>query len=158
MRLYFLRHGLADRSAWSGDDYLRPLTPEGHERMEREGRSMKNLRVEVDVLLSSPLTRALQTAEIAAKHLGVEVTVDERLGFGFGRQAIRDVIAEHKGAQAIMFVGHEPDFSSAVSSLTGGDVVCKKGSLARIDLYDTSAPAGELVWLLQPRVLARRID
>lgn len=152
MILYFLRHGLAgDRDAWQGDDLERPLTKKGVLHMERTAKAFRKMGVKVDAILSSPLKRAVQTAQIAAETLDMEVTLDERLGYGFGIEALSLIVAEHPQAEALMLVGHEPDFSSTVSALTGGsDILMKKGGLARVDLKEGSELKGRLVWLLPP--------
>jgi len=156
-RLYFLRHGLADRSAWNGSDYERPLTPTGRDRMIHEAKSMANLNLSLELILTSPLARAYQTAEIVAEQLDLieHLQVEERLGLGFGSADLAATLAENSSAEHIMLVGHEPDFSLTISEITGGgDIVCKKGSLARIDLFSSEPPAGQLVWLIPPKVLA----
>ena len=153
MILYFLRHGLAgDREAWQGDDQERPLTKKGVLQMKRTAKAFKKMGVKADAILSSPMKRAVQTAEIAAKTLEVDVILDERLGYGFGKEALSLLIAEHPQANSLMLVGHEPDFSSMVSALIGGgDIMMKKGGLARVDLKEGSELKGQLVWLLPPK-------
>jgi phosphohistidine phosphatase len=157
MKIFFLRHGLADRSAWNGDDFERPLTEYGKERMVREAETIRKLNLGLDAILTSPLVRAYQTAEIVAEELGMLdlFAVDERLSPGFGPSDLKEIIDDHESAEVIMVVGHEPDFSYTISYLTGGgNVVCKKGSLARVDLVDAGPLAGELVWLIPPKALA----
>jgi phosphohistidine phosphatase len=159
VRLFFLRHGLADRSAWDGPDYARPLTEMGVKRMAREAAFIEKLKPKLDYIVSSPLTRALQTAQIVAERLGMgdRLIEDERLAPGFNIHELSGVIQALPQVNAIMLVGHEPDFSTTVSGLIGGgEVVCKKGSLARIDLYDTVNLKGELVWLVPPKALAMK--
>ena len=157
MRLYFLRHGRADRDAWSGTDFARPLTAEGVARLERTAVRLARLGLRPDAILTSPLVRARQTAEIAAAGLGREdrLREDDRLAGGFGPDALAAILADHADAAELLLVGHEPAFSETVGALTGGDVTCKKGSLVRVDLHATAPPAGTLVWLLPPRLLAR---
>jgi phosphohistidine phosphatase len=157
MRLYFLRHGLADRSAWSGADFDRPLTPRGKERMFVEAEFISKLDLGLDLILTSPLTRAYQTAEIVAEHLGYldRMEIDDRVSPGFGRADVAEIINDYPQAESIMFVGHEPDFSMTIESLIGGgSIVCKKGSLARVDLTGMGFLSGELVWLIPPKALA----
>jgi phosphohistidine phosphatase len=158
MILYFLRHELADnRSDWTGDDRKRPLTKEGKERMSRSARTLAALDLKLDAILTSPLTRARQTAEIAAQELELEdrLVEDGRLGPGFGVEAISEIVKEYPKAKALLLVGHEPDFSNTVSALTGGsEIVFKKGGLSRVDLDDMSGLRGQLVWLIPPKVLA----
>jgi phosphohistidine phosphatase len=157
-RLYFLRHGLADRAAYTGtDDRLRPLTAEGVARMEAEAATLARLGLNCDVIVTSPLTRCRQTADIAAAALGTNdrVVEDPRLAPGFDMEELAGILADHGGSDVLLLVGHEPDFSWVVSALTGGsDIVFKKGGLARVDLMPGSPPAGNLVWLVPPKILA----
>ncbi len=156
MRLYFLRHGLADRSAWHGPDDLRPLTPRGVQRMQAEARTLAALGIAPTAVLTSPLQRALQSAQITARSLGIVAQTDPRLAPGFDLVALYAILRQYAGADSLMLVGHEPDFSLTIGALIGGgSVVCKKGTLARVDLHTLDPPRGTLVWLLPPKVLAR---
>ena len=157
MILYFLRHGLADRSEWDGPDNARPLTEKGKQRMAQEARFMARLNLNLDYVVSSPLTRAFQTAQIVAGQLGMEdkLIEDERLSPGFGIYELQELIQALPQVNAIILVGHEPDFSTTIGDLIGGgDVTCKKGSLARVDLHDMAKLKGERVWLIPPKALA----
>ncbi len=162
MQLYFLRHGLAeDREQWTNNDDQRPLTAKGKKRMAKEGKRMKELGIEPNIILTSPLVRAKQTAEIAAEQLDLEnkVKEDARLGPGFAVPAVKEILSEYRDAGSIMLVGHEPDFSETVGSLVGsGRVVCKKGGLALVELEQLDSLQGELVWLLSPSLLADDCD
>jgi phosphohistidine phosphatase len=154
MQLYFLRHGLADRDKWSGSDFERPLTDEGAARMKREAKAMESMGLELDRLLSSPLTRARQTADIVARRLDKEVVEDDRLAGGFDLRALEKILQRCKSGERIMLVGHEPSFSDVIGTLVGdADVVCKKGSLARVDIFSLSPMRGRLVWLIPPKAL-----
>lgn len=158
MRLFFLRHGLADHSEWDGDDYLRPLTPKGINRMKKEAVTISKLNLGLNAIHTSPLTRAYQTAEIVANELQMLDTfhVDDRLSPGFGRLALQSITRDYAADERVMLVGHEPDFSLTIEALIGGgSIVCKKGGLARVDLYHAGILDGELVWLLPPKILAR---
>ena len=105
MKLLFLRHGLADRSAWSGSDYERPLTPRGKERMRAEAETIASLDLGLDAILTSPLTRASQTAEIVADQLGLldRLIEDDRAFYltfdnkEVGRVIARPFIGESEG-------------------------------------------------------------
>lgn len=183
MQIYFLRHGPAgSRMEWSGDDDARPLTDEGKARMTREAAVLQKLGVAPAVILTSPLARARQTAEIVAARLGSPdfVVCDERLSPGFGPRDLADILGDHRGVSSVMLVGHEPDFSLTIGEFVGGGrVALKKGGLARVDVGAAPATAGggefsavgahdvspvgaadvspahaQLVWLLPPSVLA----
>jgi len=159
MILYFLRHGLAyERGEWLGDDSLRPLTEKGLERMRQEAQVLANLDLELDAILTSPFTRALQTAQIVADHLKLtdRLVEDNRLTPGFGLDELTEILTVFPQAQGLMLVGHEPDFSETISALIGGgEIVCKKGGLARVDLQNITTLAGQLEWLIPPGILTR---
>lgn len=158
LRIFFLRHGLADRSEFDGsDDTQRPLTAEGRERMDREATLLARLNLRIDVVVTSPLLRARETAEIVAGRLGLvdALHVDEGLGLGFSTPVLARILTEHGESERLLLVGHEPSFSGVISDVTGGSrVVCKKGGLARVDLVAGRKPIGELVWLIPPKLLA----
>ena len=82
------------------------------------------------------------------------LTVDERLEPGFGPRDLAEILEQFPRSNELMLSGHEPDFSETISYLIGGgNIVCKKGSLARVDLVDAGPLAGELAWLIPPKAL-----
>jgi phosphohistidine phosphatase len=155
--LYFLRHGqAADADAWLGDDFDRPLTGAGRERMALEAQAIKHLDLGLERIVTSPLVRAQQTAAIVADALQMRdaLVEDERLGAGFGLEGLARVLEARPRAGALMLVGHEPSFSATVGRLIGGAAIdFKKGGLARVYLSDAAELKGELMWLVPPRVL-----
>jgi len=155
MKLYFLRHGLADWPNWdAARDHERPLTDEGAEKMKAESKAIQRLDLGLDAILSSPLARARQTAESVAERLGLAVIEEPALTPGFDVKRLRDMLRRYPNAGALMLVGHEPDFSRTIGQLIGGSrVAMKKGGLARVDLDSLDPLGGELVWLLAPKVL-----
>jgi phosphohistidine phosphatase len=155
MELYFLRHGIAADVGPAGlGDAGRPLTKEGIAKMQAGARGMRRLGLRLDALLSSPLVRAHETAEIVARELGPELQLAERLAPGCDLGQLFALLGEYRAAERVMLVGHEPDFSSLVGALTGGSqVLMKKGGLARVDIERLEQGAGTLTWLLPPRVL-----
>lgn len=157
MRLYFLRHGIAAaREEWTGEDALRPLTEKGKQRLDQVAAFLADQRLGIELIITSPLLRCSQTAEIAARRLEMpeRVVTDKRLAPGFGPVMLAKVVRSHANAGALMLVGHEPDFSMTIGHLIGGGrVVCKKGGVACVNLPDTRAMEGELEWLLQPGLL-----
>jgi phosphohistidine phosphatase len=138
--IWLLRHGDAQDGT---PDSERPLTDKGREQSRVAGVALKALGVEIDACWTSPKVRALDTARIACEQLdGVEPQEDEQLAGGdFDAAAFGD---------NVLLVGHEPDFSNAIRSLTGARVDLKKGGLAGVD-------GGELIVLMRPREL-KRID
>jgi phosphohistidine phosphatase len=153
MKLYLLRHGKADWPDWDQPDDERPLTKEGKREMRRIAQFLADVNVAPGVILSSPLPRAYQTAEIAAEALGLEVQEEPALGKGFGAAKARALIKRAQGAD-LMLVGHEPDFSAVIRALTGGMVKLGKGGIARIDVNE-EASLGRLIWLIPPKIARR---
>lgn len=156
VRVHLLRHAHAgDAFEWIGDDDLRPLTKKGRGQSERLGRFLEAHAVRPDVIVTSPLVRARQTAEIVAEALGMTVKVDPRLGSGFGKRDLWSLLDE-TGAREVMLVGHDPDFSALLNYLIdAAGMNMKKGALATIDLHTKLGDGeGELRWLVPPDLLA----
>jgi len=157
MRLCFLRHGTAaEREEWSGDDALRPLTDKGRRRLARVAELLAGQKLGIETVLTSPLLRCVQTAELVARRIGLDnhVVSDDRLAPGFNRAALATLLRTHAKAGALLLVGHEPDFSDTIGHLIGGArVVCRKGGVACVNLPDPSAMEGELEWLVSPDLL-----
>ncbi|MDB5040604.1 MAG: phosphohistidine phosphatase, SixA [Candidatus Eremiobacteraeota bacterium] len=157
MKLYFLRHGEAgDPAQWEGNDAERPLTDDGRRRMALEARTMRRLELGVDRVITSPLLRARQTAEIVAVELKRKdrVVTDSRLGPDFGPERLAEILRDNQDVHDLMLVGHEPSMSATIGRLIGGGrVELKKGGLARTDVPNPAQLSGELEWLLPPRAL-----
>lgn len=157
LKLYFLRHGQAgNREEWEGDDAERPLTADGKKRMQREAATIRKLDLPLDAIITSPLVRAAQTAEIVAKaqSASVRLLTDGRLAPGFGPRHLAAILAAHRDAGGLMLVGHEPDFSETISRVAGGGrLTMKKGALACLEMEDPGSLNGTLVWLIPPKVL-----
>lgn len=112
----------------------------------------------LELIITSPLVRAQQTATIVADKLKMRaaLTTDDRLGPNFGLDRLAKILSAHRKASALMLVGHEPGMSTTVGQLIGGAAIdFKKGSLACVDLTDASRLTGTLLWLVPPRVLVR---
>ena len=158
MKLYFLRHGIAvDREEWKGNDFDRPLTDEGRERMAREAKTIAKLDLGLDVIITSPLLRARETAKIVAERLKMEdeLIEDERLGPDFDATRLSAILQEREIADAIMLVGHDPSMTEMVGQLAGGARIdLKKGGLACVDVRDSASLNGQLVCLVTPKILA----
>ena len=153
MKLFLLRHGKADWPDWTGPDDERPLTEEGIEDMRLVAAALKRLKVEPGLILSSPLPRALRTAQIVAEALGVPVEQRRELEPGFDRRACETLIATSPDGD-LMIVGHEPDFSSLIRSLTGSRVNFSKAATAAIELGE-GLPSARLLWLFPAKALIR---
>ncbi len=155
VQLYLLRHAHAgDPAEWEGDDDQRPLTRKGRRQARRLGSFMRAVGLKPDALVTSPLVRAAETAELVAKALHTEVLVDPRLGgdLGIGRL---DTILKELDRERPVLVGHDPDFSALVALLCGASrIPMKKGALARIDVERPLRPGGGVLrWLIPPDLL-----
>lgn len=155
MILYFLRHGDAG-SPQATDDDARQLTAEGAEQLRAAAPLWRRLNLRPEVVLSSPLPRAVETAEIFCETAGGAAVADERLRPGASWGDLARAMAAHPDARRVMFVGHEPDLSSAIVHLTGAaSVRLRKGGLACLEFYGVPEPGGgELAWLLDPDLYA----
>jgi phosphohistidine phosphatase len=149
MQLYFLRHGEADWPGWTKPDDERPLTDFGKKEVRQVAKFLNRLKVRPDLIVSSPLPRALQTAEVAAEQLKTKLRQDEALEPGFGISELKTVLKRHP-SKVLMLVGHEPDFSSVISALTGASVKLSKAGVALVDI-DQEAQEGRLLWLFPPK-------
>ncbi len=122
--------------------------------MRAAAATWRRLNLRPDVVISSPLPRALRTAEIFVDGLGLPraPVPDPLLEPGAGWGDMGRAMAAHPDARRVMFVGHEPDLSAALSVLTGASSVrMRKGGLARVEFPGVPEPgAGELAWLLDP--------
>jgi len=137
--IWLLRHGDAEDSA--EDDASRRLTNKGERQSRMAGKALAALEVKIDACLTSPKARALDTAQIACRALGVDVEEADALrGGDFDPQELA------AGRGDVLLVGHEPDFSRAIEAATGARVDLKKGGVAAIE-------DGTLITLLRPAQL-----
>ena len=129
MHLIFFRHGDAEDVGPDGSDYARRLTPKGDTQNRLVAEAIRDAGYEPDRVVSSPLTRAEQTAAAVAEILtpGREPGIDERLACGAGLGDTQGIIQDH-GGDLVVLVGHEPDFSRLVGRLIGGGAVEMKKS------------------------------
>jgi phosphohistidine phosphatase len=158
MEVYLLRHGIAEDRSASGSDADRRLTTEGRDKLRRVLERAHAAGVEPSLILSSPLKRAIETAEIAARELGYQGKIlrVSSLSPGSSPPDVWNEIREHRDESAILLAGHEPLFSATVAYLLGSTnamVDFRKGALVRIDVEMFSAiPAGVLRWMLTAKL------
>lgn len=157
MEIYLVRHGIAIDGEADVPDALRPLTGKGRRRFHKTARAFARLGRKLDLILTSPLVRAVQTAEILAgeaKH--GEVAVLEELDPKFGVTSLLEAVAKRAdGSKSVALVGHDPQLSSVLATLAGVPAETldfKKGEIVRVDATELS-PAGsaEARWSLKPR-------
>jgi phosphohistidine phosphatase len=160
MRIYLLRHAIAvdgGAAAYADDD--RPLSEEGREKMSKAAKGLAALITDIDVILTSPLIRAHDTARIAARALRAEnkIQVCKELSAGSSVKNLMTYLSTFRSLNSIMLVGHQPDLGFIASLLLGSDsniIEFKKGSLCCIEV-STLPPRsnGTLIWHLQPKHL-----
>ncbi|MGB9157602.1 MAG: phosphohistidine phosphatase SixA [Chthoniobacterales bacterium] len=149
MKLCFLRHGEADWPNWTKPDNERPLTERGRKEMKRVAKFLERLKLVPDVILTSPLPRASQTAEIVGQRLGIELQIEPALAHGFNIERLRRLLAK-RDAECIMIVGHEPEFSEIIGELTGGKTKISKAGVALLEI-NRSGTSGTLLWHFPPK-------
>jgi phosphohistidine phosphatase len=159
MNLYVVRHGIAVLRGTAGYiDEERPLTDEGREKMAKAAEGMTNLISSLDLVLSSPLLRALETARIIAHAFKAEnrLEVSKDLSPGGSMKNTLAAIAKQRALQSVMIVGHEPDLGFLASHLLGCDgsvIEFKKGAVCCIELPVVARGRGRIQWHLQPKLL-----
>jgi phosphohistidine phosphatase len=156
VQLHLLRHAHAgDAMKWHGPDDLRPLSERGRRQAEAMGRFLAAAGFAPDAIITSPLTRAVETAQLAAAPLGRPVIIDDRLARPLDPSAIEAILADADDPARPVLVGHDPDFTELLGELTGlGSLVMRKGQLARIDLRRPVRPGeGLLRWLVPPELV-----
>jgi phosphohistidine phosphatase len=157
--LYLVRHGVAEErgEAWP-DDAKRPLSDEGIARMRKAARGLARLGVSIDVVLTSPLVRARQTAEIVADAIHPRpslVTLDSLSPDGSYAAVVADLEKQARKTR-LALVGHEPGIGELAARLIGSRhaIEFRKGAICRIDLeaLPPSGP-GHLRWLMTTKIL-----
>jgi phosphohistidine phosphatase len=162
MKLYILRHGDA---AEHGDprykENERPLTAKGIQRTKQLAHVLREMEISFDAILTSPLTRARETAEIIARGLKAQESMrfsEHLTPSGSMEELVHQINTIRPATKSIVLVGHEPYLSGFISLLcTGGPglpMVFKKGALCRLEVQVLSCgKCAKLDWLLQPRVI-----
>src|SRR3954447_24602326 len=130
-QLWLLRHGDAEPHG-ARDDFERRLTDKGERQSRAAGAALKRLGIEFHTVFTSPRIRSLDTARLAGESLGCEPVVHEPLHAGFSAADAMELIGGFEDDEAILLVGHEPDFSETIRDLTNGRVDMKKGGIAAI--------------------------
>jgi phosphohistidine phosphatase len=158
MQIYILRHGIAEDSVAGQSDSERALTPEGKKKLRSVLRVAREAGVSPALILTSPLKRAVQTAQLAAEMLGYkgDLLRTEALEPGAHPRKVWEEIRVHKDESEILLAGHEPLFSSLTAYLLGSpdlQVDFKKGALACVEVDRFGAePHGALRWFITPKV------
>jgi phosphohistidine phosphatase len=144
MRLYLMRHGVAEDRREGLDEADRALTPKGHRKLEGQAAALRRLGWRCDVLLTSPMRRATETAAYVGEVYGLVADPVGALTSGADPEAYFAVLAVQPPEAHVWVVTHEPDLSQTIAVLTGGRVRMRKGTIALLDL-DVPAHGGALL-------------
>jgi phosphohistidine phosphatase len=159
IELYLIRHGLAaERGDAFPDDAKRPLTSRGISRLRKEARALTRLGVTFDQVVSSPLVRARQTADVFVQALSPHppLAMSDALAPGSTALAVIEDLARFERRSRVALVGHEPNMGELAARLLGvrRPIEFKKGAICRIDVaaLPPTRP-GQLRWFATPRML-----
>lgn len=164
MNIYLLRHGiaLAQDDPSVSHDRERPLTQKGVKRIRKAAKGLLRLAVPFDAVLTSPVLRARQTAEIVVSTLGIEALLEEVSGLAPQStvEHLMSCLTRYQDRQQLLLVGHEPLLSRTAAYLLGGKppehpaLMFKKGSLCHLEIDSVASGAlGKLHFLLTPKQL-----
>jgi phosphohistidine phosphatase len=161
LELYLIRHGVAaERGDEYPDDSKRPLTAQGITGLRKGARALDALGVRIDQIVTSPLVRTRQTADLIAESLKSRppVATSDALAPAGTPGAVMQEIAKHAKKGNVALVGHEPNLGELAARLIGARAALqfKKGGICRID-FETVPPkgTGQLRWFLTPRILRK---
>jgi phosphohistidine phosphatase len=161
MDVFVLRHGEAgNRQKMTVVDTRRTLTAAGRKDIDEIAKGLLKLKIRPDQIITSPLVRARETADIVAKvQKSRSVEEWEELKPEGNRQQFYGRLSKLKSESTVLVVGHEPYLSTMICEIIGalgGHIVLKKGGLARVQI-DAFVPkvSGKLRWLLSPRLLKK---
>jgi len=162
MRLYIVRHAIAAPHGTPGvKDDDRVLTEEGEKKMRQAAAGLRSLGYIPGIILSSPLPRASQTAEILQKAFGggIELKIVPSLAPSGSRQDLYRVISQYeRKLESLMIVGHQPSLGEIAGEIAWGSagqyIELKKGGVCVLELEIVrGTPKGTLVSLLPPSIL-----
>ncbi len=159
MKICILRHAEAEPRSLSVAEAARQLTPDGKRDLRSVLKQAREAGVDPEVILSSPWTRAVQTALAARDALGCEQVIETK-------SLLPDVLPSHiwgeirslRPLKEIMVVGHEPHLSRFAAFLLEAPVAIdlKKSGLIRIEVQDREGPPrGVLKWMLTPKLAGK---
>ena len=165
MDLYVLRHGVAADRDWTEypNDDLRPLTDHGTAKLAQQVKGLNAIGISLDLMITSPLVRAEQTAQIVRDGLarpGELVTANTLVPEAHPYLFLEELASKHRTRASVMVVGHEPHLSSFVSMVVSGDpsglIHLKKGALCKLRLASLDGTrCGWLEWLMTPDQMIR---
>jgi phosphohistidine phosphatase len=155
--IVLLRHGIAEDASAEKKDEDRGLTSEGHARMKEIARGLERVLPRAQVIYTSPLLRAVQTALWVSKGYKSRVTINttDALAPGASAKDFRAFI-DSVDERRVIIVGHEPNLTRSMAALTdvaGAKLELKKGGCYGVRILGDGSAT--LEWLLPPRVLRK---
>ena len=158
MLVYLLRHASAGESLSDlRKDESRALDEDGIAQCHDVGRALSALGVQADLMISSPLKRAAQTAELVGRELGIQdkVIFDDALRPGSGYGTFQSLLGQHSRHKSIFVVGHNPNLSDFLGRLIGDSrspaaIELKKGAVAKVEMEGSQ---GLLHWCITPKIV-----
>ena len=160
--IYIMRHGIAEERGGKSapDDAQRKLTAEGREKTREIAKGLKRVGFAVDWIVTSPLVRAVETAELVRETLKLDASLDrcDALRPGLSAAELMKFLCKQPERKRVLLVGHEPDLGFLAASLLGAggeaNLAFKKGGCCFIAVEQLPPRSpGELVWWLAPRIL-----
>ncbi|MFB2934098.1 phosphohistidine phosphatase SixA [Aerosakkonemataceae cyanobacterium BLCC-F154] len=162
LELYLLRHGIAAEREEYSEDALRPLTGEGKRKTKQVAQQLFDLGLRFDLILTSPLVRARQTADIL-KAIGLSSQLEEST-YLTPEGNIYSWLSwleewQNKGGNNLALVGHEPNLGEWTEILVWGEakgnLLVKKAGVIGVKIPETGSPVGRslLFWLTPPKFL-----
>jgi phosphohistidine phosphatase len=161
MKLFIVRHAIAMPHGTPGiSEEERPLTKEGIRKMKEAAQGLQVIGCIPEIILSSPLPRARQTAEILVQTIGRQIPLQmiDALAPSGSHADVYKELRRHQKAESVMLVGHQPSLGEIAGEIAWGSpehyVDFKKGGACAIDIEAmTPTPRGSLLWLLTPSIL-----
>lgn len=154
MQLILLRHGKAEPTSMDGD-FSRALVEKGREQARKAAKLLRTAGALPDIVLTSPLLRARQTADEFCQTAGMPGAVTQSwLASGMHPETALRELAAFKDFKSVAIVGHEPDLSQLIRWILGanaGGIEMKKGALACLEVYPPSRQ-GALLYLIPPKL------
>lgn len=156
MVAYFLRH--ADAEPRASSDHERKLTPKGLEQAEKVGKFLLRCGLVPEIILTSPVVRARQTAKIVAEILGeTDFSEVDWLACGMTSETCLMELKACQEKASVLLVGHEPDFSETIAAMIGLSdteaIKVRKASLTGVELLNFQAGQGQLHFLVPARLM-----
>lgn len=148
MQMYLVRHAEAVEGTESLPDEMRYLSKSGRKQIRKQGKNLKNHKVRPGLILTSPLARAVQSAELLAAELGVmQIVVHPSLLPDAEPEAVVEMLTEIGPVKALMLVGHDPHLSSVAAQLSGYEYVDKISKGSCLALFWKPGQHAVFTWL-----------